>query len=71
MGRVSYDRSWAWRIVYLSLGTLAGSTSELPPHELVQQMETENTPVGIKYVKACLQRFAESGDPVVRCDKLR
>ena len=24
MGRKSYDRSWAWRIIYLSLGTLAG-----------------------------------------------
>ena len=63
MGRVSYDRSWAWRIVYLSLGTLAGSTSELPPEEVVRHMSVENTPVGIRYVRSCLKRFTESGDP--------
>ena len=33
MGRVSYDRSWAWRIVYLSLGTLAG-VDALTPKEV-------------------------------------
>ena len=71
MGRAAYDRSWAWRIVYLALGTLAGSTSELPPHEVVKQMEAENTPVGIRYVNSCLQRFAESGDPWTTRDSLR
>jgi hypothetical protein len=54
MGRISYDRGWAWRIVYLSLGTLAAAASPLTPLEVVRKMEEENTPVGIRYVKSCI-----------------
>jgi hypothetical protein len=69
-GRKSYDRSWAWRIVYLALGTAAGA-GPLTPIQVVEQMEVEHTPVGIKYVRACLDRFETRGDPWTTRDALR
>ena len=63
MGRKSYDASVAWRIVYLSLGTLAAAASPLTPLEVVRKMEEEGSPVGIKYVEACMRRFDARGDP--------
>ena len=53
MGRKSYDRSLAWRIIYLLLGANAW-TSPLTPIQVAEQMEVEHTPVGIKYIRACL-----------------
>ena len=70
MGHKSYDRSWAWRIVYLSLGTLAG-VSALTPKEVVDQMKAEHMPVGIDYVRSCLDRFDRRGDPWTTRDSLR
>ena len=50
MGRMSYDRNWAWRIVYLSLGTLASEshafagfaslTHAANPHALLKILPT-------------------------------
>ena len=69
-GRKSYDRGWAWRIVYLSLGTLAG-ISALTPTQVKDQMEAEHMPVGIRYVRACMDRFDRCGDPWTTRDSLR
>ena len=71
MGRKSYDASVAWRIVYLSLGTLAAAASPLTPLEVVRKMEEEGSPVGIKYVEACMSRFDARGDPWMTRDSLR
>jgi hypothetical protein len=71
MGRKSYDASVAWRIVYLSLGTLAAAASPLTPLEVVRKMEEEGSPVGIKYVEACMRRFDARGDPWMTRDSLR
>eukprot|EP01043_Picozoa_sp_COSAG02_P016747 COSAG02_NODE_743_length_17764_cov_9.908916_7_plen_370_part_00 len=70
MGRKSYDRGWAWRIIYLSLGTLAGLDA-LAPQEVVDQMAAEHMPVGIDYVRSCLDRFDRRGDPWTTRDSLR
>ena len=69
-GRKSYDRGLAWRIVYLSLGTLAG-ISALTPTQVKDQMEAEHMPVGIRYVRACIDRFDRCGDPLTTRDSLR
>ena len=62
MGHKSYDRSLAWRIIYLMLGANAG-TSPLMPIQVAEHMEAEHTPVGIKYTSVLATREARMIPP--------
>ena len=69
-GRKSYDRSWAWRIVYLSLGTLAGISAPAPT-QVEDHVEMEHTPAGINYARARKDRFDQTEVPWTTRDSLR
>jgi hypothetical protein len=81
-GRKSYDAAWAWRIVYHTLRTVvvaytgalapaAVATATLPPGEVKRRMDAENMPVGVDYVRACMERFYAHGDPWRTMDSQR
>eukprot|EP01047_Picozoa_sp_COSAG01_P035248 COSAG01_NODE_2691_length_7244_cov_143.957465_5_plen_115_part_00 len=61
--RRSYDRNWAWRIVELAMAGCAAGGAALSEREVQRQMLAEGKDVGKKYVRSCLTRFYESGDP--------
>jgi hypothetical protein len=61
--RRSYDRNWAWRIVELAMAGCAAGGVALSEREVQRQMLAEGKDLGKKYVRSCLTRFYESGDP--------